>query len=184
MSRTLKLEKMRNIKLMIILFLLCGFTTVYSQETSSAKDNTVTLSSNEIVDPKLSPEEQSQIQNAGQDNPAKIDESQMVDPKMESSEIPTEEDFGQSNAKSEPLKDLKMVNAPATKTTTVQKETENQSVQPKGEKADHVVNYRNMNGPNTQPKGEKAGSVTNYRDINGPNTQPLPTVTKDPEKLN
>ncbi|MCF6341211.1 MAG: hypothetical protein L3J31_00205 [Bacteroidales bacterium] len=175
---------MKNIKIIIMLSLLFGFASVYSQQAQATKGNAVTRSSNTIMDPKLSPEEQSLILNAGKDNPAKIDESQLMDPKIDPATLPTEDDFGESNAKPEPTEDREEVKAPVTQPLNTKELTQSQTSQPEGEKPANVVNYRNMKGSKSQPKGKEPVNVINYRDMKGSKSQPLTPSKKDPNKLN
>ena len=175
---------MKNIKIIIILFLLFGFASVYSQQTQATKNDKAVKSSNTLTDPKLSQEEQTRILNAGKDNPAKIDESQLVDPKIDPATMPTEKDFGESNAKVEPVEDRKEVIAAVSHPSNAKKVNNNQTSQPQGKKSDNVINYRNMNGPNEQPTGKKPSNVINYRNMNGSNSQPKASSTNTPNKIN
>ena len=107
-----------------------------------------------------------------------------MDPKIDPATIPTEEDFGESNANAEPMDDQEEADVPVTQSVKTKAVTQNNTLQPEGEKSDNVVNYRNMNGPKDQPVGKEAGNVINYRDMKGSKSQPLPTSTKAPNKLN
>lgn len=175
---------MKNIKIIIILFLLFGFASVYSQQALTTKNDKADESSITLTDPKLSQEEQSQILNAGKDNPAKIDESLLVDPKIDPATIATEKDFGESNAKPQPIEEREEVIAPLAQQSNKKVTPKSNKSQPQGKKSDNVVNYRNMNGPKEQPMGEEPHNVINYRNIKGSKSQPLPPSTKVPNKLN
>jgi len=172
---------MKNIKIIIILFLLFGFATVYSQQ-SRTSNKEATKSNAEAVDPKLSPEEQAQILDAGKDNPAKIDESLLTDPKIDQATLATEDDFGPSNANPEQVKDEGLNDERQTKKVSAATKSQTTASQPAGDKAGNVINYRDMNGPGDQPEGEKPEKVTNYRELKGGNQQPVPPQTKDPNK--
>jgi len=185
---------MKHIKTIIILSLLFGFASVYSQQSRTTVSNTATKSTDLLADPKLSPEQQQQMLNAGDDNPSKIDPESQIDPKMDPDQIAGEEDYGESNARPDvnlvdpKQEDLTKSAGNSSKTGANGQNTQNKSGvsnngnQSEGIKPENVTNYRNVNGPNSQPKGEDSGNVTNYRDMNGPNDQPTPNSTKDPKK--
>jgi len=167
---------MKKYILYIVLLMLFGFTSVYSQDLQRAKTEDkakATLPE----DPKLSPEENALRLTAGEDNPAKIDVQLPVDPKLDPKTFPTEDDYGEANAKLvevEPdpkvLEEENNKKVPPVSDPVIQPVVGNN--QPAGENGGTITNYRNMSGTNDQPRGEEPKSIQNYRDIQGSNDQP------------
>jgi hypothetical protein len=168
---------MKKYILYIVLLMLFGFTSVYSQDLQRAKteDNAkATLPE----DPKLSPEENALRLNAGEDNPAKIDVQLPVDPKLDHETIPTEDDYGEANAKAVEVEpDPKLIEMeagikvpPASKPVVRDAGGNNQ---PPGEQIGILHDYRNLpSDGGTQPTGETPENIPNYRQMQGSNEQP------------
>jgi len=174
---------MKKIKIYFILLLLLGSSAVFSQVSRSVATEKSPVAS-QLIDPKLSPEEQALLMTAGEDNPAKIDEAAMVDPKMDPRDIATEDDFGPSNAKPaeghdlDPKLEAEMSQKKSKETPVVLVLPSSTTDQPAGDRNGTIVNYRNMSGGKDQPSGDRTHSVPNYREMNGSGEQPagdLPT---------
>jgi len=166
---------MKKYILYIVLLMLFGFTSAYSQELQRSKteDNP---KAQLPEDPKLSPEENALRLTAGEDNPAKIDVQLPIDPKLDPSLLPTEDDYGDAHAKATEVEpDPRLLEGSRSK-KPISGKPDIQTVvgnnQPAGENGGTITNYRNMSGPKDQPRGEEPKSIQNYRDIQGSESQP------------
>ncbi len=168
---------MKRLNIYIILLLLVGSFSAYSQATKSSTGQK-TAENVPLDDPKLSPEERAFLLTAGEDNPAKIDEASMVDTKMDPKELPTEKDFGDSNAKpaedhaDDPRLETGKVYSKSAPAPQVASHSDAAFNQPAGEMGHKIPDYRNMQGETAQPEGEVAGNIPNYREIQGSGAQP------------
>jgi hypothetical protein len=151
---------MKKFKYIGTLVLLLAMATSYGQD-------------NQVL-PRLTAEEQQQLENSIPVNPARIQVSDQVDPRM----TPAETASGETNWKpAEVPADDRPVPEPSKK--IVQDETGDQSSaqngsQPEGLKSPNGVrNLREIQGNPTQPDAPKAENVTNYRELKGTSdTQP------------
>ncbi len=172
-------------KLIIIscILLIAGFSGISYAQDAVKEVPVLTADQQQAVDevismnPRLSAKEIEQLKIAVLGAPAKVELA--IDPKEESQ---PEVMAAPVNAEPIPLEEIR---EPATLKEPVPMQQISSSPiqvdqQPEGQKAETVINYRTIAGPQTQPEPKKSGTVLNYRSINGPDTQP---EGKTPGKL-
>jgi len=168
---------MKKLILYIVLLLLFGLASAYSQDLQRAKteDNPkATLQE----DPKLSPEENAMRLTAGEDNPAKIDVQLPLDPKLAPGTCPTEDDYDEANARAvevEPdpklLEEESRIKISPASEPVVRDAGSND--QPAGEQAGILHDYRNIpSDGGSQPPGETPENIPNYMEMQGSGSQP------------